>query len=93
MHSFRLAGLASGLWLSRAAAATAGGCERLICASSREAIQMPIGPDVLVFVSASKALLQALRHQSLNDEERAELECCLRQLTELLREDPERHAA
>jgi hypothetical protein len=45
---------------------------------------MPIGPDVLVFVSATKALLQSLPDHPLNDEERAELECCLRELTALL---------
>jgi hypothetical protein len=45
---------------------------------------MPIGPDVLVFVSATKALLQSLPDHPLNEEERAELECCLRELTALL---------
>ena len=54
---------------------------------------MSIGPDVLVFISATKALLQSLRHQPLNEEERAELECCLRELTAQLSVDQTRHAA
>jgi hypothetical protein len=54
---------------------------------------MPIGPDVLVFISATRALIQSLRHQPLNDDERAELECCLRELTALLTQDSKRHAA
>ena len=54
---------------------------------------MSIGPDVLVFISATKALLQSLRHQPLNEEERAELERCLRELTAQLSEDQTRHAA
>ena len=54
---------------------------------------MPIGPDVLVFISATKALLQSLRHQPLNEEERAELECCLRELTAQLFNDQTPHAA
>jgi hypothetical protein len=57
------------------------------------AIDMPIGSDVLVFISATKALLQSLRHQPLNEEERAELECCVRELTALLSQDHQRHAA
>jgi hypothetical protein len=54
---------------------------------------MPIGPDVLVFISATRALLQSLQHQPLNDEERAELECCVRELTALLPTDRNRLAA
>lgn len=54
---------------------------------------MPIGPDVLVFISATKALLQSLRQQPLNEEERAELESCVRELTGLLSQDQKRHAA
>ena len=54
---------------------------------------MPIGPDVLVFISATKALLQSLRHQPLNEEERAELERCLKELAALLPQDHQRHAA
>ncbi|HEU4505405.1 MAG TPA: hypothetical protein VFR79_11265 [Nitrospira sp.] len=54
---------------------------------------MPIGPDVLVFISATKALLQSLRQQPLNEEERTELERCLRELTSLLPTDRQRHAA
>lgn len=54
---------------------------------------MPIGSDVLVFISATKALLQSLRHHPLNDEERVELECCLRELTALLAHDHQHHAA
>ena len=54
---------------------------------------MAIGPDVLVFISATKALLQSLRHQPLNEEERAELESCLRELHAWLPADDKRHAA
>ena len=54
---------------------------------------MSIGPDVLVFISATEASLQSLRHQPLNEEELAELECCLRELTAQLSEDQTRHAA
>lgn len=54
---------------------------------------MPIGPDVLVFISATRALLQSLRQQPLNDEERTELECCLRDLHTLLSRDRTRDAA
>jgi hypothetical protein len=54
---------------------------------------MPIGPDVLVFISATKALLQSLRDHPLNEEEGAELECCLRELTALLSSDHQRDAA
>lgn len=54
---------------------------------------MPLGPDVLVFISATRALQQSLRHQPLSEEERKELECCLQELTALVRADPERHAA
>lgn len=54
---------------------------------------MPIGSDVLVFVSATRALLQSLQHQPLNEEERAELERCLRELNALLSTDRERDAA
>jgi hypothetical protein len=54
---------------------------------------MPIGPDVLVFISATRALLQALNYHTLNEEERAELECCLRDLNALLPPDRKRHAA
>lgn len=54
---------------------------------------MSIGPDVLVFISATKALLQSLRHQPLNEEERAEVECCLLELTAQLPKDQTRHAA
>jgi hypothetical protein len=54
---------------------------------------MPIGPDVMVFISATRALLQALKQQPLNEEERAELECCLQELTGLLPPDRQRHAA
>jgi hypothetical protein len=57
------------------------------------AVDMPIGPDVLVFISATKALLQSLRQQPLNEEERAELESCVRELTGLLSQDQKRHAA
>lgn len=57
------------------------------------AVDMPIGPDVLVFISATKALLQSLRQQPLNEEERAELECCVRELTDLLSQDQKRPAA
>jgi hypothetical protein len=46
-----------------------------------------------VFISATKALLQSLRHQPLNKEERAELECCLRELTAELPPDRQRDAA
>lgn len=48
---------------------------------------MPIGPDVLVFISATKALLQSLSDHPLNEEERTELECCLRELTALLSDE------
>jgi hypothetical protein len=54
---------------------------------------MSIGPDVLVFISATKALLQSLRHQPLNEQERAEVECCLRELTAQISNDQTRHAA
>ena len=54
---------------------------------------MPIGPDVLVFVSATRALIQSLPHHPLTDEERAELEGCLRELTALLSQEEKRHAA
>jgi hypothetical protein len=54
---------------------------------------MPIGSDVLVFISATRALLQALKHQPLNEEERVELECCLQDLNALLPPDRKRHAA
>jgi hypothetical protein len=54
---------------------------------------MAIGSDVLVFVSATRALLQSLRHRPLNEEELAELECCLRELNALLALDQKRHAA
>ena len=54
---------------------------------------MPIGSDVLVFISATRALLQALKHQPLNEEERVELECCLQDLNALLSPDRKRHAA
>jgi hypothetical protein len=54
---------------------------------------MPIGPDVLVFISATRALLQSLRQHPLNDEERAELECCLKDLNSLLLQDRTRDAA
>jgi hypothetical protein len=54
---------------------------------------MPIGPDVLVFISATRALIQSLRHHPLTDEERAELESCLQELTALFPQDRKRHAA
>jgi hypothetical protein len=54
---------------------------------------MPIGPDVLVFISATRALIQSLRHHPLTEEEGAELESCLRQLTLLLRQREKRDAA
>jgi hypothetical protein len=54
---------------------------------------MSIGPDVLVFISATRALLQSLRHQPLNEDEQAELKCCLRDLNALLSTDRERDAA
>ena len=54
---------------------------------------MPIGSDVLVFTSATRALLQSIRQQPLNEEERAELECCLRDLTALLQSEQRRDAA
>jgi hypothetical protein len=54
---------------------------------------MPVGPDVLVFISATRALLQSLRLQPLNEEERAEIECCLRELKALLISDRKRPAA
>jgi hypothetical protein len=54
---------------------------------------MPIGPDVLVFISATRALIQSLRHHPLSEEEQAELESCLRQLTLLLRQREKRDAA
>jgi hypothetical protein len=60
---------------------------------SLERVAMPIGPDVLVFISAARALIQSLSHHPLTDEERAELESCLRELTALLSQDEKRHAA
>jgi hypothetical protein len=54
---------------------------------------MPVGPDALVFISATRALLQSLRHQPLNEEEQAEIECCLRELIALFPLDQKRHAA
>jgi hypothetical protein len=54
---------------------------------------MPIGPDVLVFVSATRALLKSLRHQPLNDEEKTEIQDCLRELMALFPPDKKRHAA
>ncbi len=54
---------------------------------------MTIGPDLLVFISATRALLHALKYQPLNDEERTELELCLRELNALLPRDRKRHAA
>jgi hypothetical protein len=54
---------------------------------------MTIGPDLLVFISATRALLHALKYQPLNDEERNELECCLRDLNALFPHDRKRHAA
>ena len=54
---------------------------------------MPIGPDVLVFISATRALLQSLGQQPLTEEERAELECCLRDVAALLESDQQRPAA
>ena len=53
---------------------------------------MSIGPDVLVFISATRALLQSLRTHPLNKEELAELESCLRELAATL-PDRKRHAA
>jgi hypothetical protein len=54
---------------------------------------MPIGSDVLVFISATKALLQSLEQHPLNEEERAELECCLQELRVRLSLDTKRPAA
>jgi hypothetical protein len=54
---------------------------------------MSIGLDVLVFISATKALLQSLHQQPLNEEERAELECCLRELSAELPSGRQHHAA
>jgi hypothetical protein len=56
-------------------------------------LNMPIGPDVLVFISATRALLQSLGQQPLTEEERAELECCLRDLAALLESERQRPAA
>ncbi|HEX6951083.1 MAG TPA: hypothetical protein VF127_15895 [Nitrospira sp.] len=56
-------------------------------------LAMPIGPDVLVFISATRALVQSLRHQPLDEEEWVELERCLRELLALLPPDRQRHAA
>lgn len=56
-------------------------------------LNMPIGPDVLIFISATRALVQSLSHQPLNQEERAELECCLRELAALLESDRQLPAA
>jgi hypothetical protein len=54
---------------------------------------MSIGPDVLVFISATRALIQSLRQHPLTDEELAELECCLRELAALIPLDETRHPA
>jgi hypothetical protein len=54
---------------------------------------MAIGPDVLVFISASRALLQSIRRQPLTEEEQAELASCLQELLTLLPRDYRRHAA
>ena len=60
---------------------------------NKDGVDMAIGPDVLVFISATKALLQSLRHHPLNEEERAELDCCVRELTGQLSQDQKRDAA
>ncbi len=54
---------------------------------------MAIGPDVLVFISASRALLQSIRRQPLNEEEQAELASYLQELLALLPRDYRRSAA
>jgi len=54
---------------------------------------MAIGPDVLVFISASRALLQSIRQQPLNEEEQTELAFCLQELLVLLPQDYRRTAA
>jgi hypothetical protein len=38
---------------------------------------MAIGPDVQVFISAARALLQSKSRQALNEEEQEELKCCV----------------
>jgi hypothetical protein len=75
--------------------------QRQVCAYSAplspefsvEAATMSIGPDVLVFISATRALIQSLRQHPLTDEELAELECCLRELAALIPLDQTRHPA
>jgi hypothetical protein len=54
---------------------------------------MAIGSDVLVFISATKALLQSLQERPLNEEERQEIACCLQELGELFPPDQKRNAA
>jgi hypothetical protein len=54
---------------------------------------MAIGSDVLVFISATKALLQSLRERPLNEEEREEIACCLEELAALFPSDQKRDAA
>jgi hypothetical protein len=41
---------------------------------------MAIGPDVQVFVSAARALLQYKSWQALNEEEQEKLKCCVDEL-------------
>ena len=41
---------------------------------------MGIGSDILVFISATRALLQSVTLRTLTDEEHDELQCCLQEL-------------
>ena len=41
---------------------------------------MAIGPDVQVFISAARALLQYKSGQALNEEEQEKLKCCVDEL-------------
>ncbi len=41
---------------------------------------MAIGPDVQVFISAARALLQYKSGQALNEEEQEKLNCCVDEL-------------
>ena len=54
---------------------------------------MSIGPDVQVFISAARALLQSLNRRTLTEEERGELKTCLKDLDDVIPREPGRQAA
>ena len=53
---------------------------------------MAIGPDVQVFISSARALLQYKNGQALSEEEQEELKCCMDELVKILSRDWGRHA-